>query len=63
MAYNFENKNIGIGITGSYCTYRKIFEELKRLSDTKANIFTVFSDHAATTDSRFGKSADFLQLA
>ena len=63
MAHDFKDKNIGVGITGSYCTYKKIFKELKRLADTKANLFTIFSDNAATTDSRFGKCNDFLQLA
>ena len=29
MAHNFKDKNIGVGITGSYCTYKKVFEELK----------------------------------
>ena len=37
MVHNFKDKNIGVGITGSYCTYKKVFEELKRLADTKAN--------------------------
>ena len=43
MAHNFKNKNIGVGITGSYCTYKKVFEELRRLADTQANLFTIFS--------------------
>ena len=63
MVHNFKDKNIGVGITGSYCTYKKVFEQLKRLADTGANIFTIFSDNASTTDSRFGKSEDFLKLA
>ena len=63
MSHNFVGKNIGIGITGSYCTYKKVFEELRRLANTKANIFTIFSDNASTTDTRFGKSKDFLKLA
>ena len=53
----------GIGITGSYCTYKKVFEELRRLADTQANLFTIFSDNASSTDSRFGKCKDFLKLA
>ena len=55
MAHNFKDKNIGVGITGSYCTYKKVFEELRRLADTQANLFTIFSDNASSTDSRFGK--------
>ena len=39
MSHNFVGKNIGIGITGSYCTYKKVFEELRRLADTKDNFF------------------------
>ena len=63
MAHNFKDKNIGVGITGSYCTYKKVFEELRRLADTQANLFTIFSDNASSTDSRFGKCKDFLKLA
>ncbi len=63
MAMDFTNKNIGIAITGSYCTYKKVFEELERLAATGANLYPIFSDHAATTDSRFGNCADFLKKA
>ena len=63
MNYDFHDKNIGIAITGSYCTYKKIFNELKHLSDTNANIYTIFSYNASKTDSRFGKCEDFLKMA
>lgn len=60
---DFTNKNIGIAITGSYCTYKKVFEELERLAATGASLYPIFSDHASTTDSRFGNCADFLKKA
>lgn len=63
MNHSLDNKNIGIGITGSYCTYSKVFKELKRLSETTANIYTIFSDNASKTDSRFGNHQEFLDLA
>lgn len=63
MLYDFHDKNIGIAITGSYCTYDKIFEAMETLIDTQANLLTIFSDHAASTDSRFGKHDDFLAKA
>lgn len=63
MSYDFHNKNIGIAITGSYCTYDKIFDAMKSLADTNANLFTIFSEHASSTDSRFGKHQDFLEKA
>ena len=55
MNHSLDNKNIGIGITGSYCTYKKVFNELKRLSEANTN--------ASKTDSRFGNHKEFLNLA
>ena len=63
MSMDFSNKNIGIAITGSYCTYEKVFSELEHLAKTGANLYPIFSDHASSTDSRFGKSGDFLKRA
>ncbi len=63
MSADLSNKNIGIAITGSYCTYEKVFQELQKLAGTGANLYPIFSDHAASTDSRFGKCADFLKRA
>lgn len=63
MSYDFREKNIGIAITGSYCTYQKIFKELEVLTETGGNFYTIFSDNASTTDSRFGNHETFLSLA
>ena len=63
MNHSLDNKNIGIGITGSYCTYKKVFNELKRLSEVNTNLYTIFSDNASKTDSRFGNHKEFLNLA
>lgn len=63
MSYNFRDKNIGIALTGSYCTYDKIFTAIEQLRETNANLFTIFSDHASTTDSRFGDCSFFLKKA
>ena len=63
MEQNFHGKNIGIAITGSYCTFGKIFKEIEKLSETNANLYTVFSDNASGTDSRFGKCSYFLEKA
>ena len=38
MNHSLDNKNIGIGITGSYSTYKKVFNELKRLSEANTNL-------------------------
>lgn len=60
---DFSNINIGIAVTGSYCTYDKIFVEMKNLAEKGANIYTIFSDHASVTDSRFGEAQHFMALA
>lgn len=63
MTYNFQGKSIGIGFTGSFCTYEKVFHALEELKQTGASLLPVFSDHAATIDSRFGSSQEFLTRA
>lgn len=60
---DFSHKTIGIGLTGSYCTYSKVFEEISELSKTGAELYTIFSSHAQSTDSRFGKANDFMTMA
>lgn len=63
MMYDFSDKKIGIGITGSYCTYKNLFDEFDKLTTTHADIYTIFSDNAAHTNSRFGDFEYFLKRA
>ncbi len=63
MSIDLSNKNIGVAITGSYCTYAKVFEELEQLAQTGANLYSIFSYQSSTTDSRFGKCREFLDRA
>lgn len=53
-------KEIGIAFTGSFCTYSSIIPQIEKLVEEGANVTTIFSNAAATTDCRFGASADFL---
>lgn len=59
----FQGKNIGIGLTGSFCTYDKIFLEIEHLVEAHANLYTIFSNNSQTTNSRFGNASDFLRKA
>ncbi len=63
MKPDFNGITIGIGLTGSYCTYAAVFNAIENLKDCGANLLTIFSDRASSTDSRFGKCADFLERA
>lgn len=60
---SLEGKKIGIAFTGSFCTYEKVFEELRKLAKEGAFIQTIFSNAASGTDTRFGKTEDFIKTA
>ena len=60
---NISGKSIGIALTGSYCTFDKVFPQIERLVKENANVYTIFSDQSQKTDTRFGKASDFLQRA
>lgn len=57
------NVKVGLAITGSFCTYDKIFGELQHLIDSGALVTTIFSFNAMSIDTRFGKANDFLEKA
>lgn len=63
MTVDFHDKTIGIAVTGSFCTYQKVFEEMEQLARTGATLYSIFSDNAHQTDSRFGQAETFLQKA
>lgn len=60
---SLEGKHIGVAFTGSFCTYAKAFEELKKLVDEGAIVQTIFSNASQSIDSRFGNAADFMEEA
>lgn len=53
------NKNIGFAMCGSFCTFDKVLEAAEALKSTGANIIPIMSETAYSTDTRFGKAADF----
>ena len=60
---SLKGKRVGVALTGSFCTYEKVFQELKKLTNEGALVQTIFSDAAGTIDSRFGKAEDFIKKA
>ena len=55
-----KDKTIGFALTGSFCTFKKVIREISVLAETGANIVPIMSQIAYTTDTRFGKAADFI---
>ncbi len=60
---DIKGKTIGIAFTGSFCTYKKAFIELRKLIDAGADIYTIFSERSKTITSRFGSPSVFLHDA
>lgn len=56
-------KKIGIAFTGSFCTFKNAFIELKKLVEEGAIVQTIFSYASSTTDTRFGQAESFLEKA
>lgn len=52
---DIRGKKIGIALTGSFCTFEKMFVELQKLMDAGAEVYPILSDSSQTIKSRFGK--------
>ncbi|KUO74242.1 MAG: hypothetical protein APF77_11855 [Clostridia bacterium BRH_c25] len=56
-----EGYNIGLAVTGSFCTFDKLVPEAEKLVQQKANVYPIFSTNAASIDTRFGKAEDWVR--
>lgn len=52
--------NVGLAITGSFCTFDKIKIEIKKMVEMGINVYPIFSPHSAEYDTRFGKADKFV---
>lgn len=57
---NLEKKRIGFVMTGSFCTFRKTIDELKKIVKMNTEIVPIMSENGYTMDTKFGKSEDFI---
>jgi dipicolinate synthase subunit B len=57
---SLEGVRIGLALTGSFCTYEKVYKEMERLIEAGASVTPIFSYNAATMDTRFGKAEDWI---
>ena len=51
---DLKNKQIGLAVTGSFCTLAKVYQEACRLKEAGAELYPIFSEKVQTTDTRFG---------
>jgi len=54
-----ENKTVGFALTGSFCTYEKIFNEIEKILQLGANVVPIMSETSISTDTRFGSGKEF----
>ena len=58
---NLNNKKIGVAMTGSFCMYEKVFEELQNLVSTGAFVYPILSSHAQSISCRFGTPEKYIK--
>ncbi len=58
---NLEKVKIGYAFTGSFCTFRKSIEALKKIIDKGAIVTPIMSFNSYYMDTKFGKSDNFIK--
>lgn len=51
----------GFAMCGSFCTFAKTIEEMKKIAEAGFDILPIMSQNAYATDTRFGAAADFVR--
>lgn len=55
-----EGKKIGFAFTGSFCTFKKVIEELKNIKKENADIIPIMSFNSYNSDTKFGTAEGFI---
>lgn len=55
-----KDKNIGFILTGSFCTFTKTIQQMKKIVEEGAQVIPIMSFNAYNLDTKFGKSKDFV---
>lgn len=56
---DLKGKNIGFVFTGSFCTFRKTIEQMKKIVELGANVFPVMSYNSYNLDTKFRQGRRF----
>lgn len=54
---------IGFALTGSFCTFKAVFEQLGVLLEQGYHVIPIMSENAYSIDTRFGRAADWVEKA
>lgn len=58
---DLKGKTVGVALTGSFCTFDKMFTQLQKLTEAGANVCPILSDSSQTIQSRFGTPEGYLE--
>src|SRR5699024_8145869 len=62
MSEQLKDKRIGFGLTGSHCTYDKVYPQIQKLVDLGANVIPIVSYTVRNVDSKFGKAEEHIEV-
>lgn len=52
---------VGFALCGSFCTFKKAIEQIKKLKNNNIDIVPIMSYNAYNTDTRFGKASEHIK--
>ncbi len=55
------DKTIGFALTGSFCTFARVFPQIEALVQQGAKVIPIMSEISYTTDTRFGKAEEHIK--
>lgn len=58
MEFNFEGIKIGFAVTGSFCTFSKVFRQAEFLKNCGAELIPIMSENASSISTRFGSAEE-----
>ena len=61
MNTEWEGLRVGIALCGSFCTFDKVLDAMRRLRQSGAAVVPIMSETASGADTRFGTAAQWLE--
>lgn len=56
-----KDKKIGFCMTGSFCTFKNVIPQIKKLVETGADVLPIMSFNSYNLDTKFGDAKDFIE--
>lgn len=57
---NIKGARVGLALTGSFCTFSKVYTQVENMVKAGAEVTPIFSYNAASIDTRFGKADEWV---